>query len=149
MAGAPPENAEKASNRRSRVLYALAVVLLMVQGIVLRAMQQQQLHGFRLVDQVQITAFALFAFALMVAVLTGGRWARRHPVLNDELVRANRASALRLGYIAVMTALLALFVGSEFKLVETADYMPIVITLGAVIPAIRFALLERRGEAVG
>jgi len=145
MAETPPGSVEKASSRRSRALFAFVIVLLMVQGGVLSAMQRQQLHGIRLVDQVQITAFAFFAFALMMVVLTGGRWSRKHPALNDELVKANRSSALRLGYIVVMTALIALFVGAEFKLLDVADYMPIVITLGTIVPALRFALLERRG----
>ena len=109
------------------------------------ATEQITLNGGRLVDQVRVGAFVFMALALMLFVLTGGRSARRYPELNDELVRANRASALRLGYVSVMLALIGVYVAMLLTPIDVQKYLPLLVAFGVVVPSLRFAMLERVG----
>lgn len=137
--------AERALKRRSRAVAVLAVLLMSLQGTALVATEQITLNGGRLVDQVKVGAFVFMALALMLFVLTGGRSARRYPELNDELVRANRASALRLGYVSVMLALIGVYVAMLLTPIDVQKYLPLLVAFGIVVPSLRFAMLERVG----
>ena len=146
MSEAPNSNVvEKALRRRSKAVAVLAVVLMSLQGAVLAATERVTLNGGRMVDDVQIGAFVAFAAALMLFVLTGGRGARKYPAMNDELVRANRAAALRLGYVATMLALIGVYVAMLLTPLDIRKFMPLFIAFGVVVPALRFSLLERVG----
>jgi hypothetical protein len=138
--------AEKALRRRSRVVAVLAVLLMSAQGATLAATEHVTLNGGRSVDQVQVGAFVAFALALMLFVLTGGRRAKKYPQMNDELVQANRASALKLGYVVTMLALIGVYVAMLLVPMDVTKYIPLLITFGIVVPALRFSLLERSGE---
>jgi hypothetical protein len=138
--------AEKVLRTRNRVIAVLAVVLMSLQGAVLAATEHVTLNGGRTVDRVQVGAFVAFALALMLFVLTGGRRARKYPQMNDELVQANRASALKLGYVVTILALIGVYVAMLLTPIDVFKYIPILITFGLVVPALRFSLLERRGE---
>ena len=140
---------EKALRRRSRAVAVLAIVLISLQGAVLAATEHVTLNGGRLVDKVQVGAFVFLALALMLNVLTGGRRSRKYPAMNDELVRANRASALKLGYVVTMLALIGVYVAMLLTPLDVYKYIPLLVTFGVVIPALRFSVLERRGEKGG
>ena len=138
-------DADRALKKRSRVIAVLTVVLMSVQGATLAATEHITLNGGRAVDQVQVGAFVAIALALMLFVVAGGRRARSNPAMNDELVRANRASALRLGYVATMLALIGAYVAMLLTPLDIRKFMPLFIAFGVVVPALRFALLERVG----
>jgi heme A synthase len=138
-------NAEGLLRMRTRVIAVLAVIIMGLQGAVLAATEQITLNGGRTVDQVKVGAFVFMALALMLFILTGGRRARRFPELNDELVRANRASALKLGYASLMLVLIGVYVAMLLTPLDIGKFMPLFIAFGIVVPALRFALLERVG----
>ena len=138
-------NAEGLLRMRTRVIAVLAVIIMGLQGAVLAATEQITLNGGRTVDQVKVGAFVFMALALMLFILTGGRRARRFPELNDELVRANRASALKLGYASLMLVLIGVYVAMLLTPLDISKFMPLFIAFGIVVPALRFALLERVG----
>jgi hypothetical protein len=138
-------NAEGLLRMRTRVIAVLAVIIMGLQGAVLAATEQITLNGGRTVDQVKVGAFVFMALALMLFILTGGRRARRFPELNDELVRANRASALKLGYASLMLVLIGVYVAMLLTPLDIRKFMPLFIAFGIVVPALRFALLERVG----
>jgi hypothetical protein len=136
---------DRALSRRRRMIAIFAVILMSAQGGVLAATEQITLNGGRAVDQFRAGAFVLLALAFMLFLLTGGRGARRHPELNDELVRANRAGALKLGYVSLMLALIGVYVAMLLTPLDVSKFLPLFIAFGIVVPAMRFALLERIG----
>lgn len=138
---------DRAVSRRRRIMAVLAIFLMTTQGGVLAATDQIVLNGGRLVDQFRVVAFVVMALFFLVFLLTGGRGARRHPALNDELVQANRASALKLGYAALVVALVAVYVVSLLTPINVASVLPLFIAFGIAVPALRFAMLERSGTA--
>ena len=140
---------EKALRRRSRAVAVLAIVLISLQGAVLAATEHVTLNGGRLVDKVQVGAFVFLALALMLNVLTGGRRSRKYPAMNDELVRANRARALKLGYVVTMLALIGVYVAMLLVPLDVYKYIPLLVTFGIVVPALYFSVLERKGEKGG
>lgn len=105
--------------------------------------EQITLDGGRADVQVKVGAFVFMA--LMLFVLTGGRSARRYPEINDELVRAYRASALKLGYISVMLALIGIYVAMPLTPLDVYKFMLLFVAFGIVVLALRFAMLERSG----
>jgi len=137
---------EKVLRRRNRVMAVLAVVMMSLQGAVLAATEHVTLNGGRAVDKVQVGAFVVFALALLRFILTGGRRSRKYPAMNDELVQANRASALKLGYVVTILALIGVYVAMLLTPLDVFKYIPLLITFGIVVPALRFSLLERKGE---
>jgi hypothetical protein len=150
MSEAPNSNdVEKALRRRSRAVAVLAVVLMSLQGAVLAATEHVTLNGGRLVDKVQVGAFVFLALALMLNVLTGGRRSRKYPAMNDELVRANRARASKLGYVVTMLALIGVYVAMLLVPLDVYKYIPLLVTFGIVVPALYFSVLERKGEKGG
>jgi hypothetical protein len=135
---------DRALSRRSRVIAVLAIFLMAGQGGVLAATEQIALNGGRAVDQFRVGAFVVFALALLMFLLTGGR--KRSPQMNDELVRANRASALKLGYVSLMLVLIGVYVAMLLTPLEIGKFMPLFIAFGVAVPALRFAILERVGS---
>lgn len=134
---------DRAVSRRARVTAVLAVFLMAGQGGVLAATEQITLNGGRAVDQFRVGAFVFLALVFLIFLLTGGRW--RAPAYNDELVRANRASALKLGYVSLMLVLIGVYVAMLLTPVDVYKFMPLFIAFGIVVPALRFAMLERVG----
>ena len=70
----------------------------------------------------------------------------RNAVLDDELTRANRASAARVGFWTTFAgAIVCLVVSMAVEPLAATQIMPILIGVGAVSAALRFATLEGRG----
>ena len=70
---------------------------------------------------------------------------RRDPALEDERVRANRASAARFGFWTCMLAAVASFVAAFFTPITLIQAAPLLVSAGASAALLRFALLEARG----
>ena len=109
-------------------------------------------HGERLVDHFKIGAWALLSVVLLVALVTGGFWLRKpqlRAMLNDELSRAHRADALRVGFILAMLAGIILYVvGTAFPMTDR-EVIHLIVSVGIGAALIRFGMLERRGDTIG
>jgi hypothetical protein len=92
--------------------------------------------------------------ALSLVWMVAGVSVRRNPVLNDELTRAHRATAIQLGYWGLLALLALGFAWSHFGRhifdpVRFEHVMVTAVTVGAVGPALLFALLEWKAEKAG
>lgn len=133
---------DKTAARRRRAVMAGAAVLL---GVFATAMTVTPADTMRTVDMVRIAGFVVLALVLAIRSTTAFSFAGRNAVLDDELTRANRASAARLGFWAMFLAALAVLAASFFETVTPMQIVPVVIGAGAVTAALRFAVLEGRG----
>ena len=141
-----PDVTERRMKRRRRGLSVAAIVMMTTLLGAQVSLDRIAAHQGRAVDMVRAGAFVALALVLMIVVLTGGRWSASDPATNDELVRLNRARALRVGYIVLMLAVIATYAAMLVVPVDFAAIVPALVLLGAVAPAVSFSYLERRGE---
>jgi hypothetical protein len=92
--------------------------------------------------------------ALILVWMVAGVSMRRNPVLNDELTKAHRAKAIQLGYWGLLALLALGFAWSHsgrhiFDAVRFEHLTVTAVTLGAVGPALLFALLDWKAEKAG
>lgn len=131
--------------QRRRAIVAATIILLVIGAGVMTAFSEQS-GPMRSVDLVKIGSLIVLALILGLRSTTSFTLAKRNAALDDELTRANRASAAQVGYWVLMLGAAAAFIGgltTEMTLVEVA---PLLLALGAASAGIRFALLEARGE---
>jgi hypothetical protein len=134
------------SLRRRRAIVASTVILLVTGAAAMIALSEQG-GALRSVDVVKIGALIVLALLLGLRATTSFRLAKRDPALDDELTRANRASAARVGYWALMLAVTAAFIGGAVTDLTLTEVAPLVLAAGAVSAGLRFAILEARGDA--
>ena len=134
---------EKKSTRRRRALLAGAAILL---GVYATAQTVSPSATLRTVDIVRTAGFVLLALVLAIRSTTAFSLIGRNAVLDDELTRANRASAARVGFWTTFAgAIVCLVVSMAVEPLAATQIMPILIGVGAVSAALRFATLEGRG----
>jgi hypothetical protein len=138
----PVDAADRLSRRRARVFNALAFFVLIQQFAFLNMG-----YGQRLVDHVRFGAWVLTA-GLVLFVLTSGGFHLRgrglRDLMNDEVTRANRGSALGFGFVAAMIVGIALYPFVGVLDASAYDCLRLVVNTGLVAGLIRFAMLERR-----
>jgi len=132
---------EKTTTRRRRVLVAVAILL----GLFAMAMTATPVETPRSVDIVRTAGFIILALVIALRSTTAFSFVGRNAVLDDELTRANRASAARVGFWAMFLAAMVMLVVSFIETVTPMQIMPVLIGAGAVSAALRFAVLEGRG----
>ncbi|MGE5561915.1 MAG: hypothetical protein ACM3ZV_01255 [Bacillota bacterium] len=141
------DEADRLSRRRARVLPVLAIFYLAQQVTFFNSPD-----GERLVDHFKIGAWAVLSVVLLAALVTGGFWLRKpelRAMLNDELSKAHRADALRIGFILAMLAGIVLYVvGTAFPMSDR-EVIHLIVSVGIGAALIRFGMLERRGEQLG
>jgi hypothetical protein len=105
-------------------------------------------HGaqWRLVDGVRVGAVLFLALVLALRATTSFSLLPRNPALDDELTRANRASASAWGFWALFGALIVAFAASFFARLQVVEVAPAVVVCGAAVAGLRFVWLERQGE---
>jgi hypothetical protein len=135
-------NPDKTMTRRRRAVTAGAAVLLAVFAT---AMIVAPADTLRNVDMVRTAGFVALALVLAVRSTTAFSFVGRNAVLDDELTRANRASAARVGFWAMLIAAIAMLAVSFFEALTPMQIIPVVIGAGAVSAALRFVVLEGRG----
>ena len=143
------ETAERLSDRRVRMLPALAVLLVTQQSAYFIG---QSGRVDRWVDWVSLGAWALMSVVILLAIVTGGFWLKSasvRAVLDDEGTKAARADAARLGFTLAMLTAIGLHVLSAFDEVGAREALQLVITVGLVAAIARFAFLERRAHLYG
>jgi hypothetical protein len=138
---------ERLARRRRRILAASAIGFLSWQGSLVAS--STSLAGPRLVDLVRVAGFALWAVSLVAMLATGRRAAMQPGVqsaLEDELTQANRRGAFQFGYWAMLIGAAALYAVAIFTPLSVSRTMPLLLAVGVTVPALRFVMLDRRGE---
>jgi hypothetical protein len=138
----PAEAADRLSRRRARIFIVLALFVLLQQFAFLGMG-----FGARLVDHVRFGAW-VFTAALVLFVLTTGGFHLRgrglRDLMNDEVTRANRGTALGFGFVAAMLVGIALYPFVVVLNASAYDCLRLVVNTGLVAGLLRFAMLERR-----
>ncbi|HKR24945.1 MAG TPA: hypothetical protein VJS15_06770 [Allosphingosinicella sp.] len=138
------ETADRLSRTRARMMLVLAVIFISQQGAFIAARLEE---GARTVDHVKIGAWLVLSIVLLLVLATGGAWLRPRNVralMEDEVTRANRAEAFRLGFLVTMVAGIGLYCVTLFEPVAGRDAVHILMSIGIVAALIRFGMLERR-----
>lgn len=137
------ERADFLSRRRARILPALAIIYLTQQASYI-TIRSGPAH--RAVDQVKISAWLVLSAVLLMAIATNGFWFQPREVrsmIDDELTRANRNDAMRLGFIFAMLTCIVLYFITMFEPVNGRDAVHIVMSDGLGAALIRWGWLER------
>ena len=140
------EAADRLSRRRARMLPFLAVMFLVQQG----SYFLENDAAVRAVDHVKIGAWLLLSIVLLLALATGGFWLKPKSVralMDDEVTRANRAEAFRLGFLVTMVSAIALYLVCMFEPMSARTAIHLLTSIGIATALIRFGMLERRALA--
>lgn len=142
------ELAERRTRSRARVMTVSAIFFIAMQ-----ASHYGQFNGSRLVDQVKISAWFVWAIALLVVLATGGglfRGRKVRELMNDESTRAHRASAFAWGFWAAMAGTILLYGLTMIDPSTTArDAVHLILTFGVGAAILRFGILENRALKAG
>ena len=142
------QTAERLGKRRSRMVFVLAIFFMMQQASYFSGPDT----GMRPVEYVRISGWLAMSVVLLIALTSGGFWFRpKHirELLDDEVTRANRADAMRFGFMAAMTASIALYFASLFDPMSGRQAIHLIMTVGIGLALLRFGFLERRAQADG
>lgn len=98
-------------------------------------------------DHVKIGAWLLLSVVLLLALATGGFWLKPKPVralMDDEVTRANRADAFRLGFLVTMAGAIMLYLVNFLEPISAREAIHLLVTFGIASALLRFGFLERR-----
>jgi hypothetical protein len=141
------EQAEHLSRKRSRLWPMLAIIFLTQQAAYFSSPETG-----RAVDHVKVGAWMVLSIVLLLALTTGGGWIYPREVrerANDDLTKANRLQAFRVGFLASMMGCIALYALSFFEPVSGREAIHLVMTIGIAAAIMRMGYLERRAERDG
>lgn len=137
------EAADRLSRRRVRMLTVMVIYLCVQQAVV-------AVHPTRTVELVALFGWLFLAGAILFVLHTGGALLRS-PALrrlaDDEVTRANRASAYAWGFTAAMSGAIVMSVVAALTETPVLVALRIVILLGIFTAIVRFVTLERRALA--
>jgi hypothetical protein len=142
------EIADRLSRRRARMLPFFAILFLTQQA----AYFAEPDTGMRAVDHVKVGAWLVLSIVLLLLLATGGSWIRPKRVralMDDEVTRANRAEAFRIGFLATMAGAIILYFVSQFEPMSGRLAIHMMVTVGIAAALLRFGFLERRAHRDG
>ena len=137
------EVAERLSRRRARIMPAFGVLFIVWQANFLSSPDMPT----RLVDQVKVTAWFVWALALLLLLVTGGghfRGPEVRALMNDELTRENRRTGYTFGFWAAVGSAIGLYAVALFEPVSGREAVHIVLTAAIASALMTFGALERR-----
>jgi hypothetical protein len=143
------ERADVLSRRRARTLPALAVIYFAQQATFFSALGN---GSHRDVDHFKIGAWVVLSLVLLLALVTRGFWFQPKAIrelIDDEVTRANRLEALRIGFLFACGAAIAAYFLAEFQPLTAGETAHLVLTFGVGAALIRFGVLERRAHRDG
>jgi len=143
------EVADQLSRRRARMLPMLAVIFLVQQAAYVTDRYEEASAAVRTVDHVKVGAWLVLSVVLLLALATGGYWFKSRSVralLDDEVTRANRASAMKLGFITTMATAFVVYALIPFEPVSARDAIHLIVTIGIATALVRFGMLEKRAH---
>ena len=147
------ERAERMQRRRTRILWAQGFLFLIWQ-FSFWTTRHELSAPFRAVDQLRLGAFFFWAAALLMLLSTGGGLLRERnsqvrAMANDEVTRAHRRSAFTWGYWVLILSCMSLYGISLFRPLGLVDVLHGLLSIGVIVPIMRFVWLERRAEHHG
>lgn len=139
---------ELRSRQRRVVLMVMASAFLVWQVPYMDAFSGMDSAGPSMLDIVSFVGFIAWAGGLVWLLARGRVLVRRaspavRSALEDELVRANRAKAFNVGYVAAVGVAAVMFSLSLFLPVSGTDAAHVILIAGVVTPLYAFAILER------
>jgi hypothetical protein len=140
------EKAERLGRRRSRIMMVQALLFVSWQGLFFSGRAEDTI---RTVTQVKISAWMVWAVALLVLLATGGGLVRGRKVralLDDELTRSHRTQAYVYGFWAAMGSALGLYAISLFEPVSARETIHIILSAGIGTALLLFAALDWRSQ---
>jgi hypothetical protein len=136
------ELAERLSRRRARMLPVLGLFLIIQQSAYF-----SHGDGSRAVDEVRLGAWVAMSLVILLILTTGGFWRRSKEVramIEDDITRANRASALSTGFVCtILTATICYVMRGAWEF-TVGEVIHLIVTAGLFSALIRFSFLERR-----
>ena len=141
------EQAERLSKRRARMFPIVAVFYIAQQVSFFSSTMSD-----RAVDHFKIGAWVVTSVVLMVALMSGGGWARRREIremMNDESSRAHRADALGTGFVVAMATGIILYVVGTVSPVTAREAIHLIVSFGIAASLVHFGFLERRAHRDG
>lgn len=139
------ERAERLGRRRVRLFAVQAILFVSWQGLFFSRDSEAPM---RAVDSVKISAWFVWALALLLLLATGGTLLRGRKVralLNDELTRRNRAQAYVAGFWAAAVSAVGLYLVDLVEVVTTREAIHLILSAAIGSALITFAARERRG----
>jgi hypothetical protein len=143
MTSSDIETADRLTRRRARMLPFLAIIFLTQQIVYFADVDVRA----RMVDHVKVGAWLLLSVVLLLALATGGFWLKPRAVralMDDEVTRANRAEAFRIGFLVTMIAGIGLYFLDQLAPMSGREAVHILVTIGIATALIVFGALEKR-----
>jgi hypothetical protein len=135
----------RADRRRRVLMSSVAVMIIIIGGFITSTAAIHTGHP-RAVDLVRTGGFVLWSLVIALRATTAFTFLKRDPTLDDELTRANRASAARAGFWAMMIGVWLALAGALYTDLTVLAVAPLLVAMGAAGAALRFSLLEARGD---
>ena len=104
----------------------------------------------RAVDHVRIGAWVAMTAVILFVLNSRGFWfrpAKVRAMIDDEVTRANRTSAMHWGFVAAMLAGIVVYVVQGAVQFTAREAIHLIVSGGIVMALMRFGLLERRSSA--
>jgi hypothetical protein len=146
---------DRISYRRRWRLVVMSVVVWLLCNVVNATPDVAQVLNFGATPEFDFVVLVVFWFAVFCLVwMVAGVSVRRDPVLNDELTKAHRATAIQLGYWGLLALVALAFAWSRsgrhvFAPLGFEHLMITAVTIGSVGPALLFAALQWKAEKLG
>jgi hypothetical protein len=147
-AASPSQIAERAQQRRNRILWLFPMLFFIWQGAYFSSYASPH-TPLRTVELVSLGSHLFLGLVLLFVLATGGGWRYGKAVralLDDESTRAHRAQAYAAGFWALALCALALYAAAPFIRLETGEIAHILLSVAVAVPALRFVMLERRAD---
>ena len=141
------QQAERLSQKRSRMLFVLAVIFLSQQATYFSGRHDPSPAG-----HVKIAAWLVLSVVLLLMLATGGAWFRSAQVralLNDETTREHRRQGYVSGFWAACLTAIVIYAVDLFEPVSGRDTVHIILTIAIAAAMLTFGRLERRAHRDG
>ena len=150
-----PPNEDRISYLRRWRLVALSFVVWALNNIVNATSDVAPMFNLVPTREFDIAVLAGFWLSTLCLVwMVAGVSMRRNPVLNDELTKAHRATAIQLGYWGLLAFLALVFAfshaGRHVLTPEGFDHLIVTaVAFGSVGPALLFVMLDWKATKIG
>ena len=142
------QQAERLSQKRSRILFVLAAVFLSQQATYFSSRHDLASPA----AHVKIAAWLVLSIVLLLMLATGGGWFRSAEVralLNDETTREHRREGFVNGFWAACLTAIVIYAVDLFEPVSGRDTVHIILTVAIATALLTFGRLERRAHRDG
>ena len=139
------ETADRLGRFRARMFPVLAMMFLVQQMAFFSNPPAE-----RAIDHVRIGAWVTMTAVILFVLNSRGFWfrpAKVRAMIDDEMTRANRTSAMHWGFVAAMLAGIVVYVLQGVTQFTAREAIHLIVSAGIVMALMRFGLLERRSYA--